>query len=633
MVNVNSFPRHKWILLIGLLALAVSIFSQAPATAQEPTVTPTVTSSATPTMTPVVIFEQLAITAVQPNTVANAASAELIITGSGFVDGAIVLLSGVGGLNTTFVSSSLLRAVAPAGSAPGVYSLTVVNPNAAAVTLANALTVTGPADPTRTPDPTQTPAPTAFVRPLLVVSSYGASSAEITPGENLDFEMTLTNAGQVQARNVVATFISGSFIARDTGGVRALGSIDPGQSNRFWQPLNASRDLAGQSIGTLQVKVDYTDANGTSYSETFALTFPIVRVSSGPAPTATPTPTPTFTPTPTATPTTGPALRPQLIVTGYETDVAQLQPGQFFTLNLTVQNQGNAAARRVTMILGGGSAGGGTISGTPVSGGGVSGAGGEFSKFAPVGSSNVLSLGDLAQGNALNTSMALIVNGTTEPGAYPIKVSFVYNDAANADYVDDQVITLLVVRRPSVEMTFYAPPPPFFAGEPGSLPLQLVNSGSKSVVFGQFAVTAVDPSGGAFFENSSVFVGNLEPGGFFPLDALIFPAAPGPLELLLSVNYTDDFNQPQTVTKTVTIEIQEPFIFEEPEGGFPGGDGGFEPEPEVEPETFWDKAWRFLKGLLGLSSGKPQPAQPAFAPGLNEPFPGEFPGEGPVFIP
>ncbi|MCZ7669858.1 MAG: hypothetical protein M5U34_23105 [Chloroflexi bacterium] len=88
--------------------------------------------------------------------------------------------------------------------------------------------------------------------------------------------MTLANAGQIPASNIIATFISGSFVARDTGGVRAIGGLQPGEKARFWQPLAASADLAGQAIGTLEVKVDYTDSNGTAYSETFALTFPIV---------------------------------------------------------------------------------------------------------------------------------------------------------------------------------------------------------------------------------------------------------------------------------------------------------------------------------------------------------------------
>lgn len=594
---------QKIILLFFLLLFVggslVSGLRPIPAKAQSDTPTP----SATPS---------IVVSSVQPNSVSNLVDTELVVTGSGFVDGAVVVLSGLGGLNTTFVSSSLLRANLPAGTAPGGYSITVINPNAASASLSNALTVTAPAGPTSTPVPTNTPAPTAFVRPLLVVNSYGASSAEITPGENLAFEMTIANAGQSRASNVVATFVAGNFTARDTGGVQALGSIDPGGTVRFWQPLAASRDLAGQSIGTLEVKVDYTDVNGTSYSETFALTFPVKRVATGgAAATATPTATPT------ATATSGPVLRPQLLVTSYEIDQDQLQPGMGFTLSLTVQNQGNSEARRVTMILGGGSTSGGTVDGTPVPGGGLDGAGGDFGEFAPVGASNVQTLGDLAETDSLQTSMALIVNAATEPGAYPVKVSFVYTDDRNNSYEDNQVITLLVYKRPSVEMNFYTPVFDFFVGQPGSLPLQLVNSGRTTAVFGNFSVTAE----GATFENNSFFVGTLDPGGFFPLDAVIYPEVPGPLDLLLSVNYTDDFNQPQVLTQTLTINVTEAFFPEEPFEPFPE-----EPLPEVEPEpeTFGQKVWRFILGLLGLSSGVPQPAQPDFG------VPGEFPVDGPI---
>ncbi len=592
---------QKIILLFFLLLFVggslVSGLRPVPARAQTDTPTP----SATPS---------IVVSSVQPNSISNLVDTELVVTGSGFVDGAVVVLSGLGGLNTTFVSSSLLRANLSAGTAPGGYSVTVINPNAASATLGNALTVTAPAGPTSTPEPTNTPAPTAFVRPLLVVNSYGASSAEITPGENLAFEMTLANAGQSRATNVVVTFVAGSFTARETGGVQALGTIDPSGTVRFWQPLAASRDLAGQSIGTLEVKVDYTDVNGTSYSETFALTFPVKRVSTGGA-AATATPTATAT----ATATSGPVLRPQLLVTSYEIDQDQLQPGMAFTLSLTVQNQGNSEARRVTMILGGGSTSGGTVDGTPVPGGGLDGAGGDFGKFAPVGASNVQTLGDLGETDSLQTSMALIVNAATEPGAYPVKVSFVYTDDRNNSYEDDQVITLLVYKRPSVEMNFYTPVFDFFVGQPGSLPLQLVNSGRTTAVFGNFSVTAE----GATFENNSFFVGTLDPGGFFPLDAVIYPEVPGPLDLLLSVNYTDDFNQPQVLTQTLTINVVESFFPEEPIDPFPEEPL---PEAEPEPETFGQKVWRFLLGLMGLSSGLPQPAQPDFG------IPGEFPVDG-----
>ncbi|MBK8988503.1 MAG: IPT/TIG domain-containing protein [Chloroflexi bacterium] len=588
------------LLLILLLALTICAAPQIYAQADTPT--PTATTTNPPSSAPQP-------TAVQPNSVSNASDTELVVTGSNFANGAVVVLEGYGALATTTVSANLLRALLPAGAPPRAYTVTVVNPNAQAASLPNALTVTALPGPTDTPAPTNTPAATAFVRPLLIVDNYGASSAQITPGANFDFEMTLANAGQIPASNIVATFVSGSFVPRNTGGVRAIGGLQPGEKSRFWQPLAASADLAGQAIGTLEVKVSYTDANGTAYNDTFALTFPIVPRAVGGAASA--TPTPTATPTATA----APRLRPQLIITDYTINVPQLEPGTIFELALTVQNQGSTDARRVTMVVGGGT-GSSSVNpeGTPQAGG-LAGASGSFTEFAPVGTSNVRALGDLLRGQSLDTGQSLIVNATTKPGAYPLKVSFVYSDDQNGSFVDDQVITLLVYKRPSVSFNFYAPEPTIFAGEAASLPLQIVNVGSSAAVLGTFKVTADD----AVLMNNSVFIGALESGGFFPLDALLIASQPGPLDLHLSVDYTDDFNQPQVITHTLTVEVMEGMVFEEPE--MPP-EGFEEPASEPEPETLGAKIWRFILGLLGLSSGVPVPEQPV------ESVPPDFGGPG-----
>ncbi len=617
-------------LLVGVLALTVL----APATfgaavpAQQATETATPTATGEATAPPPPSPGPLSVTSVQPNVATGFAPVELVVTGTGFDDGATVVINNFGALETTFVSRNLLRALLSEGIAPGVYSVTVVNPNAATATLANALTITAPAEGTRTPEPTGTPAPTAYVRPLLVVQSYGASSAEITPGSNLDFEMTFANAGQIAATNVTATFGGTDFAARATGGVRAIGTVEPGQTYRFWQPLAASPDISGKTVAVLEVTADYTDVNGTTFSETFMLTFPVRRAATGPGATSTPTPTPTSTATVVR-------LRPQLLITDYRTDVDQLQPGTIFTLEMDIENLGNAEARRVTMIVGGGSTTGGSTDGTPQPGGGLSGASGEFSDFAPIGASNVSFLGDLDAGDSLQGSQRLIVNATTEAGAYPLQVSFVYSDENGASYTDDQVITLLVYSQPLVDINFYTEPPPLFAGQPGSLPLQLINIGNDTAVFGNFSVTAEN----AEFTNNTIFVGALDPGGFFPLDAQITPFQPGPLELIASVGYTDDFNQPQTITRTLSVEVMEEMIIEPPiEGGegFPGEgfppDGGGFPGPVDGgvngggEETLLQRIWRFISGLLGLGSGIQQPEEqvPVF-PGEEFPIP-----EGPV---
>lgn len=580
-------------------------------------VRPAVTQETTPATATLASLAAPNPLAVQPASVSNASTTELVVTGTGFVDGAAVVIEGYGALATTFVSAQMLRAELPAGVPAGVYTVRVVNPDASTAALPNALTVTNPPatplpDVTATPEPTSTPQPTAFLRPVIVVASYGASSAEITPGTDLDFEMTLTNAGQATATNIIATFPAGDFVARATGGVRAIGTLGSGDSSRFWQPLSASRDLAGRSTGVLEVQVSYTDVNGTAYNETFALTFPVVRTASGGA-----AQTATSTPTPTPTATSGPPLRPQLLIADYETDLEALEPGAQFELTLNVRNQGSADARGIVLIVGGGTVSSGGIGGTPEPGGGVSGSGGEFGTFAPVGSSNVRSLGDLSRSQGLEASVQLIVNGTAEPGAYPVVVSFAYTDSGGNSYKDEQVITLLVYNPPQVEINFYVEPMPLTAGQPGPLPLQLTNTGKNTVIFGNFSVTAE----GAQMSNNNIFVGSLEPGGTFPLDAVAFPEQPGTLLLEVGVAYTDDFNQPQVITKTLELEVMP--MPELPPEGEPGMEGEMPPEmiPEA-PESWRSKLWRFLLGMVGLSSG---PTTPEGGGGMMPPMGPEMP--------
>jgi hypothetical protein len=543
------------------------------------------------------------VTGVQPGTVSNTTSTTLVITGSGFVTGSVAVLNGFGALSTAYVSDQVLTADLPPGLALGVYSLTVINPDSTSATLNNALTIVGP---------TATPAPTSFARPLLVVQSYGASSTSIASYQDYDFEMTLVNSGQATATNVVATFKQGDFIARATGGVRSLGSLASGQTVRFFQPLT-SGGVSGNNLATLEVLVSYTDLNGTAYNETFTLTFDVYQPPSGPLATA--------TPTPTATPRA--LFRPQLVVSAYRTDVVPLQPGTRFTLELDIQNVGSANAKRVTLIAGGGSAsGGGGGDGTPTGPGGVSGGGGDFTNFAPVDASNVQFLGDVTSASGLTARQTFIVNASTKPAAYPMKFSFVYTDDKGASYTDDQTITLLVYQLPQVDISFYQPVEVLFTNQPNFLPLQVVNLGRSPVILGNLKVTAPN-NPGAQLSNNVILVGTLELGFPFTLDANIFPDVAGPMDLVITVDYTDDFNQAQTITKTITVEVQEGFIEPIPPDG---GEIPIDPNPPQEPESLWDMVLRLLKGLLGLGSERPQPT---FLP--TEGFP--VPGEEPIIVP
>ncbi len=581
-----------------------------------------------------------AVTSVAPDTVSNEFQTPLTIYGSGFVRGAYVVLSDMTNLQTSYINSEMLTAMLPPGLAPGGYNLTVVNGDGEMASLIPALTVTGeagaepgsgwqqlvtevpPGQAQVTPSADQpgngeVPATISVERPLIIVRAYNAGEETVAPGSEFNLTIRLENIGSMPARNLVANFTPGEFIPLKSGGVLAVTEIDPYDTHKFVQPLRATYDLVGKLAGTAVMNVSYTGPDGAVYNETFNLSLPVTQYS-GVWATATPTPTGTALP------------RPQLIITNYTVDAEMLKPGTRFRLGIQAQNVGNGTAERVSMILGGGSSSGGSEGGTPVPGG-VDAGSGDFGKFAPVAASNVQFLGDVETGGTISAEADLIVNSTTEPGAYPMKISFTFNSGGGSVYTDDQVITLLVFSPPNVEVSFYQDPGMFFAGQPGPLPLQVVNLGRKQAVLGSMRVTA--PSGE--LSQNTTLVGPLEPGGYYTLDAMLVPAEPGPQDLTVSIEYTDDFNQAQTITRTVTIEVQEaPPVDPGLEGGIPGPGGVLEPGmdpgmgPDVgmpqgpgEPETLMQKVWRFVRGLLGLDSGQDTPD-----PG----FPGEMPpGEVP----
>ncbi len=551
------------------------------------------------------------IISVQPNVVSNAASVNLLISGADFIDGAEVRLEGYGVLSTSYNSSTSLTAQLPAGVPPGAYTVTVLNPDASSASLQNALQVvafteTIPAA-TKTPDVAATQPSGA--RPIVVLDSYNAGVESISPNQQFELAIKIRNIGDLEAKNVIATFPPGDCVPRETGGVLALTELDPGERKKFNQPLTASYDLWGKVAANVLMQVSYTDPYGITYAETFNISLPVTTGKF----------IPTSTPTPTATPP--PSPRPQLVIPGYRTDVSILQPGTIFNLEIQITNRGDTGARQLSMILGGGSVGGSNPSGTPDTSG-ISGAGGDFGTFAPVASSNVQFLGDLTAGETTNATASLIVNAAANPGAYPLKITFVYIDDGGKSYADDQVITMLVYYLPLVDINFYRDPDIMFNGQQGQLPIQVVNLGRKAIVLGTMKASGEF----AQFSNNSVLVGALDIGGYFPLDAFVIPEQPGPLEILVSLDYTDDFNQLQVITRTLTVEVQE-MVLEYPGPGEGGFEGGEPIPPELQPETLWQKVVRFLKGLFGLDSGRP-------SPGPGDMPPGEFPPvEGPGIRP
>jgi hypothetical protein len=543
------------------------------------------------------------ITGVNPATVSSETSNDVTITGIDFeVDYVAVSLEpGSIPLSIKSWSTTTLVVTIPASLPANTYTINVTNntppPGTPGTATFFPFTVSAAPPATNTPPPTNTPG--AFGRPQLAMKSFRTNVGEIRYGQDFNLVVRMENAGQVRAYNVQASFASGELVPTKTGGVAVVGDVEANTSFDVGQQMTAKEPLYGKTSALVEMTVSYYDDKGTQYSEKFTMNVPVIATNYV-----------YHTPTPTS------VTRSQLVITAYETDLQPLQPGVQFALKLTIQNMGNANAKGVTMIVGGGST---STTGSTPQPGGVSGSSGEFTNFAPVGSSNVQSLGDIAPGGTLTPEQKLIVNVSTSPGAYPLKITLSYTDDKNNIVNDEQVITLLVYQLPVVELSFYQPVFSLMAGQPNPLPIQLTNLGKKSAVLGNMKIS----SDNGLIENDSTLIGNLEAGGFFTFDSTVIPNSAGSLQLTINIDYTDDFNQARSITKTLTLEVAEMPMEPTLDPNMPGGGGGEFPMPGGE-ETFWQKAWRFILGLFGLDSGAPS-AEP-LQPPMEEPIP--VPGGG-----
>jgi hypothetical protein len=238
----------------------------------------------------------------------------------------------------------------------------------------------------------------------------------------------------------------------------------------------------------------------------------------------------------------------------------------------------------------------------------------------------VQTLGNLAAGDMIQAKQNLIVNVSTNPGAYPMKVTFSYLDDKNEVINDEQVITLLVYSLPKVDVSFYRPPDPFFVGQPGALPIQVVNTGKRTAVLGNLKLESDQGT----IENGTGLIGSIDAGGYFTLDSMLTAEKSGAMTLNITIDYTDDFNQARTLTKTLKIEVAEgmgegPVTDPSIEGGG-GGGGGIGEVPTPVEETFLQKTWRFVLGIFGLdsapSSGGDQVTPPVEEPSVPQIKPG-----------
>jgi hypothetical protein len=274
-----------------------------------------------------------------------------------------------------------------------------------------------------------------------------------------------------------------------------------------------------------------------------------------------------------------------VVVRSYDTDISPLKPGDTFTLELELANLGSRLAKGVRMGMARSATAG---QGTSPSGSVVNDA-----PFAVLESSNLIHVGDLKPGETHQLSQRLIVDVYADAGVYTLPLSFQYTDENGETHVDDQGVTLVVDSQPQLKISFYENPGELPLGPAGLLPIQVTNMGYQTALLGDLRLTSAQ---GTLLDDLA-FIGPLESGDSFALDAEIIPTVPGAMEVQVSVDYNDAFGNPQQIVETLQLtvvgEIAPPTTEDTAEENLPG-------EELPQGETFWQKVARFFRTLLGL---------------------------------
>jgi hypothetical protein len=263
--------------------------------------------------------------------------------------------------------------------------------------------------------------------------------------------------------------------------------------------------------------------------------------------------------------------RPLVLLTAYSTDPELLSPGDTFSLKMKITNVGQSDARQVLLTLGGeGNAG--------------------LAPFAILSSGNIQYVPVLRPGETVEIEQRLILDGSADAGVFPLPVTLAYDGPDAARSTGSQVLNLITSRRPQLRIDYYRPLEPAKVGQPVELPIELINIGRSSVNISTVVISGDQMT----IAEDSFFVGALDGGTSSTVDATVTPLRSGVLPVNLTINYLDDFNQPQVIKEALTFEVEQEAVVSPSEAGEAGGEEG--------NGSLWERILRIIRGLFGLGS-------------------------------
>ncbi len=401
----------------------------------------------------------------------------------------------------------------------------------------------------------------------VVLDSYTVSPNTAAPGDSVSVQAVFKNSGTDSVSQVIVQLdsSSGLLIAGAQGDTFTIGDMLPDGSATITMPLVVS-STAKSGAQAQALKISYTqDSTAKTASASLSLTIA------------------------TATATPSPLLLLQSYSTG-QTD--PLQPGQQFTLQMSIQNAGLVDVANLLVTFG-------TVSSNSSSSG-VSGSATQTSNtstttssssFPIFGSGGTILLGDLAAGKSASLTQQFLVSNSLSSGIQSLPITLQYQTADGSTNQQTFSASLLVVVPARLRITqTNTLTDPLTIGTQSTLALKISNLGSSEVALTDMTVTG---------DNATI-----NTGASTPLDPLqsdddtaetitFTPKAAGAYTITVKVDYVDDLNNTQTVTQTYTGQVSAPATQRAPRNQF-------NPQQIQQQQDQQDILGRLLLGFLGF---------------------------------
>jgi len=396
--------------------------------------------------------------------------------------------------------------------------------------------------------------------PQIIIRDARTIPDPIVSGQPFSLTFTLHNVGDGMAKDVlVSVGGSGPAMPVTAGSTQSAGMLGDQGMKEVSQWLIVS-DSTQKGSYSQAISIQYRDEEGNSYTTEQRVGLTVAELEEE-------------EPTP----------RPRLTIVSYRSEPSFLIPGELFNLFVDLLNVGEAPAKDIRLALG---------SGKLVEDMSEGGTGPGLAPFAPLDTSNVKFIPYLEAQERTTVVQRMIVDGNAHSGVYALEVTFSYQDEDGMNYNSGELISLLVIRQPHLQIELYHPITEVMVGELFAIPVEVINVGEETSNVSTMELRSLDLE----IHDGAMYIGPLDPGTSGLLEAQAVAHQSGEAIAQVIIHYLDDFGHQQQVIQELRFQVRSPptpVSAMAAEVSIPG------PQPEVELSPV-DKMVRFLKALLGL---------------------------------